>query len=143
MKLTLKNKNDVDLAKKQLDSLVFKTKTGKKITHRFECVKNINRTLNQNSYYWLCLRIFGNECGHTKDELHEIFKTMFCENYPEHRNFFANKIEAFGVVTTISLSTTKLNSTVFTKYIEFIRNFASSEGCYIPESNEIPDSLRY
>jgi len=143
MKLILKNKSDVNLAKKQLDSLIFKTKTGKPITYKFECVKNMKRTLSQNNYYWWCLGMFSKECGHTTDELHIIFKEMFLAEYPDLLDNFITKIEAFGVIKYAEISTTKLNTTVFTKYIEFIRNFAAAEGCYIPEANEVPDWMRF
>ena len=35
------------------------------------------RSFNQNSYYWLYLRLIANETGHTEMELHELFKRIF------------------------------------------------------------------
>ena len=40
-------------------------------------IKEWSRTLAQNSYYWVCLEIIGNELGYEKNELHEVFLDMF------------------------------------------------------------------
>jgi len=141
-KFLLKNNNGRDLAIKKLNSLEFETKTGKKISYRFEVVKNIKRTLSQNSYYRVCLGIYSKDCGHTPDELHEIFKVLFCEEYPEEKKNFIKAISAMGRTRVKELSTTELNTTTFTRLVEFVKAHCAKEGCELPEANGVPDHLR-
>jgi len=131
MKSILKNINDASLAVKQLGILKFETKTGKRITYKFSCVKNIKRTLSQNNYYWaVVLKVIASETGHTTEELHEYFKNEYLINRFEEKKVLDKTI-------VVETSTTKLSTKVFTKYIEDIRRFASAElGCYIPDANE-------
>ena len=138
MKQILRNKHDASLAIKKLEVLKFETKTGKPISYRFECVKNVKRTLSQNSYYWgVVLKVIADETGNSAEMLHEYFKSEFLDN-----RFVENKVFEKTVIREIS--TTELDSKVFTCYIEKIRSFASSElSCYVPDANEVPDYMRY
>lgn len=36
------------------------------------------RSLNQNRYFWLCLSIIAEYTGHTPEELHVIYKGLYC-----------------------------------------------------------------
>jgi len=88
-----------------------------------------NRSDLQNRYYWgVVLKYLSDETGHTKDELHEIFKLEYSK--PVAMIFQ-------GKAYNIPKSTTALNTMEFNDYITKIRDFASSVlNCYIPEPNE-------
>lgn len=36
------------------------------------------RSLNQNRYFWLCLEVISEYTGHTPEELHVIYKGLYC-----------------------------------------------------------------
>ncbi len=36
------------------------------------------RSLNQNSFFWLCLGVIAEHTGHTPEELHVIYKGLYC-----------------------------------------------------------------
>ena len=132
MKKLLKNKYDVSLAIKQLEILKFDK--GQK--YKFECTRKQKRTLPQNSYYFgVVLKVLSLETGHSTEDLHEYFKAEYLK---EH----VKMIDVMGKWIVKDLSTTELDTKVFSDYIEKIRNFASSElSCYIPDANEVPDDL--
>lgn len=71
------------------------------------------RTVKQNNYYWLYvdkyIRKIAEYSGHTKNELHMIFKCHFLEK---------ERIEVFGKVFEIPGSTTKLSKQEFSELIE-------------------------
>jgi len=72
------------------------------------------RTISQNKYYWLILKIIGYDTGNSKDELHEVFKAKYID-----------KIELLG--ESINGSSKELNTKQFTNYIESIRIFARTD----------------
>lgn len=88
------------------------------------------RTLNQNSYYWVCLGIVGKHCGYTSDEMHELMKFKFL-------GVQEMSIKHTGEVLKSLKSTSKLNTLEFTAYIENIRNWSLNElDCYLPTPEE-------
>lgn len=74
------------------------------------------RTLQQNRRYRLILTILSSETGHTKEELHDVFKCMFLE--PDET----------GRYTTI---TTKHNHC---EYVDRVEQWAISRGIVIPNT---------
>ena len=91
------------------------------------------RTTDQNSYYWWILEYIEKETGHSRLELHEIFKQNFLPevdgNYKE--------MSAFGLNGHTELTTTNKDTKEFSDYIQKIRTFMlNSIGLYIPEANE-------
>jgi hypothetical protein len=110
------------------DKINLKSFEGKKI--KIEIKENRStRSQMQNSYYWgVVLKYLVDETGHTAEELHEIFKTMFLDTKP---------VIFQGVAYNLAESTTTLNTLEMMQYLDKIRDFASKEfNCYIPEPNE-------
>jgi len=110
------------------DKINLKSFEGKKI--KIEIKENKpTRSTKQNNYYWgVVLKYASDEIGHTDDELHEIFKNKFLEP-------IIKKVK--DEYYAIKLSSSILDTSVFSKYVEDIRNFMSAEfNCYIPEPNE-------
>lgn len=71
------------------------------------------RTVAMNNLYWEMLEIVQSGTGHSKDELHELFK----------HEFLGDKIEVLGEPFTYSRSTTKLSIKEFSKYLSDIRRY--------------------
>lgn len=89
--------------------------------------KKYNRSISQNSLYWLWLTCIEFETGNNRDELHEIFKRKFLD--PE-------EIIALGE-TFLNWSTKQLNTTQFTYYLDHIQVFASTElGIKLPDPED-------
>jgi len=90
-----------------------------------------NRSNNQNRYYWsVCLGLIADHTGHTADELHEYFKEMFLP----HKQVLDK---------SIVMSSTKLKTDEFEKYLEDIRRFAAERlSCIIPLPNEVTDNQK-
>ena len=88
-----------------------------------------NRTTPQNEYYWgVVLPIIAKETGHTKEELHEIFKRMFLT---------AQTLQYRGKEIRIPGSTATLNTKEFGEYLEKVFVEAGELGLIIPESNKV------
>ena len=91
------------------------------------------RSLRQNRYYWaVIISELSTELGHSEDELHEIFKTMFLTSEVDLVTNTGNKH------FTISKSTTELTTEKMEIYLGKIRQFAEMElGIYLPLPNEV------
>jgi len=87
------------------------------------------RTIPQNSYYWgIVLDLISEASGYTTEELHELFKRLYLKK----------EIVIGGKVYEVSVSTKKLNTDQFEKYIEKIKRFAEIKlSLRIPNPNEI------
>lgn len=81
------------------------------------------RTEQQNRYYWLCLEIIATETGHTKEELHLMFRKMFLPR---------RKVELNGKTVYLEESTTRLNISQFMEYMERISAEAGQLGIVLP-----------
>ena len=92
--------------------------------------KKRKRSINQNSYYWLILKLIGENLGYFAEEMHSVFAIMFLK-----------KIITLGTHSIESYkSTTKLSTGQFEDYLSKIRIFASSElGIIVPLPNECLD----
>jgi hypothetical protein len=87
-------------------------------------------TGNQNGYYWsVVLPIISEWSGHTVDELHEIYKAMFC---PKKRYKMKN-----GREVVINVGTSELNTVEFTEYVERIRAEVAQDGVVIPDPQKL------
>ena len=90
------------------------------------------RTKSQNNYYWgVILKTFGDACGMELEEVHSIFKRMFA-GY-EMRPFPGGKRRK------VEKSTTAMNTKEMSEYIEKCIMFCAQNGVPIPEPNAIPD----
>jgi hypothetical protein len=84
------------------------------------------RTIKQNSYFHVIMTIFSNETGYTIEESKTLFARLFGKFMIYEKNGFKFK-----------QSTSLLNTTELTEYIDFIRHYSSEEaGVYLPTSEE-------
>jgi len=72
--------------------------------------KKSQRTIQQNRYYWLYLRIIGEETGDDPIELHELFKRWFLPPKFTYFNLLHKEIK-------LPNTTTKLSKAEFAEYI--------------------------
>jgi len=79
--------------------------------------KNANRSVSQNSLYWLWLTCIEHETGNDRNDLHDYLKHKYLQ--PETVVIFE--------VTTIKFTTKELNTTQFKYYLDHIQVFASTE----------------
>lgn len=113
------------------NNITFKSETHKEMFKRFlgqwndrevglEIIeKKSKRSDQQNRYYWgAYLPILSSETGHTKDELHELFKAKF----------LTKKIsEVMSQKVRITKSTTELSKGEFSDFIANISEFTQIE----------------
>jgi hypothetical protein len=93
----------------------------------------LNRTRSQNKYLWgVCYKTISDHTGYTNQELHEIFKHLFCLKTTYH---FGNEI------IEVKGSTTDFDTRQMAEYIEKVRKWGAEHGIYVPEANAIPDEL--
>lgn len=95
------------------------------------------RTLSQNSLYWLWLTEIGRQRGHTKDDLHERFKRHYVlpvlvRDDPDY-GAFLDKVQGLGAeayeeFVRRHISTTDLSVKQFTEVLNEIHVDASQRG---------------
>jgi hypothetical protein len=71
------------------------------------------RSTNQNRLYWLWLTMIADETGHAPNEMHEYFRMKFLKCHDKKFEYIR--------------STTDLNKDEFTKYLNQIELFATTE----------------
>jgi hypothetical protein len=79
--------------------------------------RKANRSISQNSLYWLWLTCIEFETGTDRNDLHDYFKRKYL--IPESVFVFGESQERY--------STTKLNTTQFKYYLDHIQTFVSTE----------------
>jgi len=91
------------------------------------------RSIAENSYYWgVVIPLISNDSGYTKDEVHDLLKSMFLKNI-KHIKLPNGKVKE---VITIK-STAELTTVEFEEFLTEVRTWASLEiDCYIPLPNE-------
>ena len=88
-----------------------------------------SRSFLQNNYYWAVLGMVSGHTGHTTNELHAYFGSMFLKVF--RLNKLTKKEDQF------TLSTKSLNTKQFSNYIEKVRMFANSDlEVYTPTPEE-------
>ncbi len=87
------------------------------------------RSYNQNRYYWFYLRLIANDCGHTEDELHQLFKRIFL--VPEFKVILGTEIK-------IPRTTQKLDKNEFSNYLDKI---CARTGVPLPDTKQVTDLL--
>lgn len=92
------------------------------------------RSTPENRYYWgIVIELVSEELGHTKDETHELLKSMFLKEM-HHLKLPNEKIKEI----TIIKSTAELTTVEFEEYMSSCRTWASLElELWIPEPNEV------
>ena len=104
-----------------LTSLQYKT-TPAKVTIRVDRVRK-NRSLQQNSYYWVCITHIATEIGETAEDLHSTFKSMY----------LTDRTKKLPMVR----STTSLNTKEFMDYMEKISIKVSEFGIVLPNPDDM------
>lgn len=88
----------------------------------------LKRTISQNSYLHVCITLFAIEFGYTIEESKTLLKrSCGFMNYKKNNFIFLRR--------TRDMKTDEL-----TKFIEYIRNYAVSLGCYIPDATEYKEN---
>jgi hypothetical protein len=83
-----------------------------------------NRGLKQNSYLHVCVTLYAINFGNTLEESKtDLKRECSFMRYNKNGNVYLK-------------STAKLTSKELTDFIEWIRNYSSINGCYIPTSEE-------
>jgi len=122
MKLDLSKEFDVNKAKVYFNKLLSNNK-------KIELKEiQLNRTVTQNAYLHVCIALFAIEFGYTIDEAKTLLKR-------ECNFMFYEKNNVLFLKLTRNMLTGEL-----TKFIEWIRNYSSNEGCYIPTADEYKDN---
>lgn len=122
MRLDLSKEYDINKAKTYFKALL---NNSKKI--ELKEVKN-KRSVTQNAYLHVCISLFAIEFGYTLEESKTLLKrSCGFMNYTKNNFIFLKR--------TRDLKTDEL-----TKFIEYIRNYAVSLGCYIPTSEEYKEN---
>jgi len=81
------------------------------------------RSLPQNNLYWKHLTLMEEATGHTKEELHDIFRLRFLPK---------RDLDVDGIVYKLPISTTELTTKEFSKYMDNIRLTASELDVVLP-----------
>ena len=86
--------------------------------------KKNNRTISQNSYLHVCISLFAIESGNHLEDMKYLLK----KSCPFMHAFDGDNIK--------TKRTRDLDTKQMTDFIEWIRTFASMQGCYIPTADE-------
>lgn len=85
------------------------------------------RSISQNSLYWLWLGCISSDTGYDVADLHDYLKGRY----------LARKVEMFGDECNIGISTTKLNTSEFTAFLDKVQQFAAEEGIILPNPEDL------
>lgn len=118
MYLNLKNETDIKKAETYLNKLI----DNKKKIELKEIAKL--RSLNLNSYLHVCITLYAIHFGYTLYEAKIYLK----------RECMFMVYDKKGV--KYLKQTSKLDNSECSKFVEWIRNLASQNGCYIPDAEE-------
>lgn len=113
----MKRKITNDLDRNMVIAYIQRLELGKKLYTVEVLQKNANRTISQNSLYWLWLTCIEEETGTDRDELHDYFKHKFI--LPSEVSVFGEKIMRW--------TTTDKDTLQFKIYLDKIQVFASTE----------------
>ena len=93
--------------------------------------KNPPRSLSQNSYLHVCISLYAIHFGYTLSEAKTLLKRAcdFMTYQKEGQEHF--------------VETSKSDSKILSQFTEWIRNYSSVNGCYIPSSEEYLEQKFY
>jgi len=118
MLLDLSNEYDVKKAESYLNKLI-QSKSKAELKK-----KSVSRSISINAYLHVCITLFALEFGYTLEEAKTLLKRL-CGFMVYEKNG-----------TKFLKKTSKLDNTECSKFVEWIRNYSSSQGCYIPDAEE-------
>ncbi len=84
------------------------------------------RSLNQNSYFWLCMQVLAEYTGHTPEELHVIVKGLYCPK---------KEVGVGKKKYTIPKGTSELTKGEFVELMLNVNVMASELGVILPDPN--------
>lgn len=86
------------------------------------------RSLNQNAYFWLCMKVLSEYTGHTPEEMHVIVKGLYSPK----------KIIKVGKKDyTIPKGTSELTKGEFVELMMHVNVLASEMGVVLPDPNDL------
>jgi hypothetical protein len=90
------------------------------------------RSLRANAYLWgVVYRTIEEWCGHTAEELHDVFKAKFLP--PREITLPTGEL-------VVGLSSTRqLTSEQFSEFVSKVKLFAAEQGLHVPEPDEVGD----
>ena len=118
MYLDLKDKTEVKKAETYLTKLI---ESESKI--ELKAIQK-SRTIKLNSYLHVCITLYAIHFGYTLYEAKTYLKRQCAFMVYEKNNDKYLK------------QTSKLDNTECSKFVEWVRNFSSQNGCYIPDAEE-------
>ncbi len=122
MKYDLSNSKDLsDFRNKE----TYYREQGKKVELK---IVRETRTLKQNAYLHVCITLFAIEFGYTIEESKTHLK----------RNCHFMRYDKNG--ETYLKRTRDMNTEELTKFIEWLRNYSSEQGCIIPSAEEYKEN---
>lgn len=87
-------------------------------------IREAKRSNNQNALYWKWIGIIAHAKGFSPDEMHDAFKRHFIGE--------EEKINAFGQVVIVPMSSRKLKKKEFSEYMTKIAAYAEGEAITLP-----------
>lgn len=91
--------------------------------------KRKDRTIDQNSLYWLWTTCIEQETGQPKEDIHEFFKMKFLG---------VSERTAFNLTFFVPNSTTKLDTKQFTDFLDQVQAFAATDlGITLPNPEDL------
>jgi hypothetical protein len=107
--------------------------TGKRVSISLERYRK-GRSLKANAYLWgVVYRTIAEWCGHTDDELHEIFKSKFL---PRRELLLPT-----GEEIPLSGTTAALDTDAFSEYVSKVKLWAAEQGVHVPDPDEVEVEL--
>lgn len=82
------------------------------------------RTLQQNAYYWVYLTQMSEQTGHTKEDLHELFKDKFLTTGV--KEIFGSKVNTKSSTTSLSVG----------KFVEYLMKIEELTGIALPDTTD-------
>jgi len=112
--------------KKAAISYIEKLPEGKKYSVSV-ILNRSKRSIPQNRLYFLWLNCISAETGNEVEDLHDYFKD----------HFLTRRVVVFGEERNAAISTTKLNTSEFTAFLDKVQQFAAGEGIILPNPEDL------
>jgi len=91
--------------------------------------------LKQNRYYFgVVLKVISDDTGHTTDDLHAFFKTMFLKD----------KVEIKGKTYAVVRGTSDLSTSEFVDYVKEVKMWvAQNLDIFVPDAKDVETDSEY
>jgi len=130
MRIKITTPEDKEMAKRHIDSLVLgTTKEGKLLVYDYNTLKrNFKRSLKQNNLLWLWLGCIEMETGNAAHDLHDYYIDRFAPR---------EIINAFGEQRVKILTTSKMNESQMSTFLNRIDHDSSTEEIRLPHPEDL------